>query len=47
MYLMFKKGGNGICWAGKEEVAAARILEDKGLHIIFISVNRNERRKRA
>lgn len=35
MYLIYKKGENGICWAGKEKAAAARILEDKGLHAFF------------
>lgn len=44
---MYKKGENGICWASKGKVAAAKILEDKGLHAFLISVNRNERRKRA
>lgn len=42
---------NSICWAGKERTAAARILEDKSLHTIFISVNREKektlREKRA
>lgn len=45
MHLMYKRGENGILGAGMEKVAAARILEDKGLHTIFMSVNGNEKEK--